>query len=144
MRKSIAIPLILITIFLSGCGYRGDKNNINSGSPEESIGTAEILFKNYEHNFGQVKEGEKVASVFNFENTGTGNLIIANVSTSCGCTVPKYETKPILPGEGGSLEVVFNTSGYDGVQTKTIQVKSNATSQIVVLKISAEVIANSK
>lgn len=142
MRNSLVIPLILLAILTSGCGNRQNKNNVNTGSPADSIGMAEIVFSEYMHDFGQVKEGEKVACVFNFENEGTGDLIIANVTTSCGCTVPKYETKPISPGEKGTLEVVFNTSGYDGVQTKTIQVKSNATTQFVVLKISTEVISS--
>ena len=36
--------------------------------------------------------------------------------------------------EFGTLEVVFDTSGRNGMQTKTISVKSNATIQMVMLK----------
>jgi hypothetical protein len=87
-----------------------------------------------------VAEGEKISHTFIFDNKGTANLIISSASTTCGCTVPKYDRKPIPPGGCGSLEVVFNTSGRSGMQTKTITVKSNASTPVVLLKITAEVI----
>ena len=105
-------------------------------------GTAKLVFREYEHNFGNVTSGEKVAYIFTFENRGNTNLIIKDVTTSCGCTVPKYETKPVPPGKDGNIEVVFNTSGFNGMQTKTIKVKSNASVPVVILKISAEVVTN--
>ena len=95
-----------------------------------------------EHDFGKVEEGEKVGFVFNFENAGTGNLIILAASTTCGCTVPRYDTKPISPGDNGEMEVIFDTSGRSGIQTKIITVKSNASVPLVMLKITAEVITN--
>jgi len=36
--------------------------------------------------------------------------------------------------------VVFDTSGRNGMQTKTITVKSNASKPVVLIKITAEVI----
>ncbi len=50
-------------------------------------------------------------------------------------------TKPVSSGESGNLEVIFDTSGRNGMQTKTITVKSNAKTPVVLLKITAEVIA---
>ena len=44
----------------------------------------------------------------------------------------------------GNLEVVFDTSGRNGMQTKTITVKSNASIPVVLLKITAEVVTNNK
>jgi len=140
IRKGFIGTLVLIAILSSSCGNSSrNDDSINSGLQPEDKGIPELIFREYEHNFGKVSEGEKVAYVFIFENKGTGNLIIANVTTSCGCTVPKYETKPVPTGKGGDIEVVFNTSGYNGVQTKTIQVKSNASTPVVLLRITAEV-----
>ena len=104
----------------------------------------EIIFKEYEHDFGKVTEGEKVAYVFTFENKGNSKSVMHSATTSCGCTVPKYDTKPIPPGGSGNLEVVFDTSGRNGMQTKTITVKSNASTPVVLLKITAEVVTNNK
>ena len=124
----------------NGCGNAVRKDAKDSDQLSGSNGPAELVFREYEHNFGKVSEGEKLAYVFTFENKGTGTLVISNATTSCGCTVPKFDDKPISPGKEGSLEVVFNTSGFSGMQSKTVKVMSNASVPVVVLKITAEVI----
>jgi hypothetical protein len=140
MRKILLIYLALIALILSNCGTNSGKNSSDSGSEPAQNGTVEISFKEYEHDFGKVTEGEKVACVFEFENKGTTNLVVKSATTSCGCTVPKYDTKPIPPGRSGKLEVIFDTAGRNGMQTKTITVKSNASVPVVLLKITAEVV----
>jgi hypothetical protein len=140
MRKIIIIALFLIAILASNCGNNTRKNVTGSGLKQSDTGDVRIVFKEYEHDFGKVAEGEKVGYSFTFENKGTANLVIASATTSCGCTVPKYSTKPIPPGGNGNLEVVFDTSGRKGMQTKTITVKSNAVTPVILLKITAEVI----
>jgi hypothetical protein len=140
MRKIILISWILTTVIASGCtNATGHKSN-GSDADSNSSGKSKIVFKEYQHDFGKVNEGEKLSYTFLFDNTGTSDLIISSASTTCGCTVPKYDRKPISPGASGSLEVVFNTSGRSGMQTKTITVKSNASTPVVLLKITAEVI----
>ena len=143
MKNKLIFSLVILIMCASGCGT-GTSQEIDetSGGQTKKVST-EISFREYEHDFGKVVEGEKVACVFTFHNKGPGNLVIASALTSCGCTVPKYDTKPIPPGEGGSLEVVFDTSGRNGIQSKTISVKSNATTPMVILKITAEVIPQS-
>jgi hypothetical protein len=64
---------------------------------------------------------------------------LTSATASCGCTVPKYNKKPVAPGDGGTVEVVFDTSGRDGIQTKTVVVQSNAENNLVILRIIAEV-----
>jgi hypothetical protein len=143
MRKISIISLFLIVVLASGCGNGRARNDRNSVSQKTDTGTAIIAFREYEHNFGKVEEGEKVGHIFIFSNKGTGSLVMASATTSCGCTVSKYDTKPISPGESGNLEVVFDTSGRNGMQTKTVTVKSNASTPFVLLKITAEVVTNS-
>jgi hypothetical protein len=140
MRKIIIIALVLIAIVASYCGNSTSRNAGNSGLQPTDTGVVKLIFKEYEHNFGKVAEGEKIGYIFRFENKGTKNLVIASATTSCGCTVPKYDTKPIPPGGDGNLEVVFDTSGRNGIQTKTITVMSNASVPVVLLRISAEVV----
>jgi len=144
MKKVINIYLILIIIILAGCGNGSGKNSPASGSDSASTGKSEITFREYQYDFGKVAEGEKISHTFIFDNKGTANLIITSASTTCGCTVSKYNTKPIPPGGNGNLEVVFDTSGREGMQTKTITVKSNASKPVVLLKITAEVVTDNK
>jgi hypothetical protein len=142
MNRIILLSLVIITLFLSQCGNALKKNT--SGLSAGDTGSVKIVFREYEHHFGKVSQGEKVGYVFKFENQGTSNLVIASATTSCGCTVPEYDSRPIPPGGTGNLEVVFDTSGRNGMQTKTITVKSNAKPPVVLLKITAEVIEGNR
>ena len=141
-RGIIFISLVMISMLLLQCGPHGRQEA--AGLASADTGTVKIVFGEYEHDFGKVSEGEKVSYVFKFENRGTSNLVLASATTSCGCTVPEYDTKPIAPGGTGNLEVVFDTSGRNGRQTKTITVKSNANTPVVLLKITAEVVESNR
>jgi hypothetical protein len=140
--RIIFLSLVVMSMLLSQCGTKGRQEA--TGLVSGDTGTARIVFGEYEHDFGKVPEGEKVSYFFRFENQGTANLVIRSATTSCGCTVPDYDTKPIPPGSKGNLEVVFDTSGRNGKQTKTITVKSNANTPVVLLKITAEVGVSNK
>ena len=141
MRKILIIPLVFFNLMVTNCGNNTAIKSANSQSEQTAQnGTVEIIFKEYEHNFGKVTEGEKVAFVFTFENKGTANLVVTSATSSCGCTIPKYDTKPIPPGGSGNLEVIFDTTGRNGMQTKTVTVRSNASVPVVLLKITAEVV----
>lgn len=140
MYKIVIFTLAISCFTFVHCGNNNGKGEGNTGAQTPPNENVKIAFREYEHNFGKVTEGEKVASVFTFENDGTEDLVITSAIASCGCTIPKYNKKPIPPGGAGSLEVVFNTSGRNGIQTKTITVKSNASVPVVLLKITAEVV----
>jgi len=146
MKKLIQIYVVsffvIVSTFLSSCS-QGNKTNARMESSHISAtDTAKISFKEYEHNFGKITAGEKVACIFTFQNTGTGPLVISSATTSCGCTVSKYDDKPVSPGNSGIIEVVFDSSGRNGIQTKTVTVKSNASRPVVLLKITGEVISS--
>lgn len=99
----------------------------------------EISFKETEHDFGEIFQGEKVSYSFRFKNTGKSDLIISDVGASCGCTVPEYPQEPIKPGEEGSILVTFNSGNREGFQKKTVTVVSNTQPNYVHLKIKAKV-----
>jgi hypothetical protein len=142
MKNIFLLSLVMISLSVSYCRNNGGRNVTDHATAD--TGKAKLVFREYEHNFGKVTEGEKVSHIFTFDNRGTANLVITSALTTCGCTVPEYDTKPVPPGESGKLDVVFDTSGKDGMQTKTITVKSNAEKPIVLLKITAEVVEGNR
>ena len=78
---------------------------------------------------------------FEFKNTGDKPLIITNVQSTCGCTVPSKPTEPVMPGKSGKIDVKYNMS--PGPIRKTITVESNATNVPdgrVAIKIKGEVL----
>lgn len=115
---------------------------INSASANgENKGTLpEIKFEEEEHDFGRITQGEKVSYAFKFKNIGKGNLIIASAAGSCGCTVPEFPKEPVLPGQEGKINVVFNSEGKSGIQEKTITVVTNCEPSTRVIRIKTNVI----
>ena len=144
MKYKLASYFCVAILIISACNGKGRKAGANSENQPADTGKAVISFAEYEHNFGSVNEGEKVGCIFSFTNTGTSALVIHSATTSCGCTVSKYNSKPIPPGNSGTLEVVFDTEGRSGLQSKTITVNSNAVVPVVLLKIIAEINSNNK
>lgn len=103
---------------------------------------SEIVFDKTSYNFGAFSEKNPVVScVFTFKNTGDAPLVINQAVASCGCTVPSYTEKPILPGKQGEIKVTYNGKGYyPGKFKKIITVRSNAKTRLVRLNISGEMV----
>lgn len=104
---------------------------------------AKIEFETETIDYGTIEKGANGVRVFKFKNTGSAPLIVSDVKSSCGCTVPKKPTAPIMPGENGEIEVKYDTKRVNPIR-KTITVTSNAERQTVALKIKGTVIDSSK
>nr|WP_315134384.1 DUF1573 domain-containing protein [uncultured Flavobacterium sp.] len=94
--------------------------------------------------YGKISKGsDSGIRVFEFTNTGNSPLIITDVLSTCGCTVPTKPKDPIMPGKKGKIEIKYNMA--PGPIRKTITVESNAVNVDggrVALKIKGEVITN--
>ncbi len=138
--SSLVLAVTVSTVF-KGCRAGGDRDKDHRNASQE-IRIAGMVFSEYEYDFGKVPEGKKVKHDFRFFNNGTGDLTIISAAASCGCTISKYDKKPVPPGGKGEIEVSFDTKGRSGRQTKTISVTSNAFKPVIFLRISAEVISS--
>lgn len=103
-----------------------------------------MTFNKKEHDFGVINEGDKVETTFTFTNTGEADLIIANASGSCGCTVPEFPKEPIKPGKTGKMKVSFDSGGKPGMQQKSVNITANTASGKDVLTIKANVTPKAK
>jgi hypothetical protein len=100
--------------------------------------SAEIKFETISHDYGTLAQGGNGEYDFKFTNTGKVPLILKDVSSSCGCTVPVWTKEPINPGKTGSIKVKYDTNGI-GNFIKTISVISNAKKSPVELTIKGNV-----
>ena len=100
---------------------------------------AKIEFKTETIDYGTIEKGSDGVRVFEFTNTGDAPLIITNVKSSCGCTIPSKPKDPILPGKTGEIKVKYDTNRVNPIR-KTITVMSNAETPTVALKIKGLVI----
>ncbi len=104
---------------------------------------AKIKFKTDTIDYGTIEKGSDGLRVFEFTNTGDAPLIITEVKSTCGCTIPKKPDGPIMPGETGKIEVKYDTNRVNPIR-KTITVTSNADTPTVALKIKGEVVDPNK
>jgi len=104
---------------------------------------AQIEFKSETVDYGEIAKGSDGVRVFEFTNTGDTPLIINDVKSSCGCTVPKKPDGPIAPGESSTIQVKYDTNRVGPIR-KTITVYSNALDAIKAIKIKGEVMAGDK
>lgn len=109
MRKGLMTFLLMLTTAVS------------------AFGQAEIKFAELTHNFGTFSEDNATQkTTFTFTNVGDAPLIINQATASCGCTVPEYTKKPILPGKTGTITVTYNGKyRFPGHFKKTITVRTN-------------------
>jgi hypothetical protein len=98
-----------------------------------------ITFEKTTHDYGTVTKGGDGTCEFKFKNNGVEPLILSNVSSSCGCTVPEWPREPILKGKSASVKVKYDTNRV-GPINKTITVMSNAKVPSIQLKIVGNVV----
>lgn len=84
--------------------------------------------------YGKIEQNADGVRIFKFTNTGNSPLVITNIKSSCGCTVPKKPTEPIMPGKVGEIEVKYATNRIGGF-SKSITISSNATEPSKMVRI---------
>jgi hypothetical protein len=109
--------------------------NTNPNAPD-------IKFDKLVHDYGTVEQHGDGRCEFTFTNEGKEPLILSNVRSSCGCTVPEWPRQPILPGQSEVIKVKYDTKRV-GVINKSVYVYSNAKESPVTLKIKGKVEAKS-
>ena len=84
-----------------------------------------IAFNKEVHDFGTIANGTPVETVFKYTNTGNSMLVVSNVKSTCGCTVPSDYTKQVAAGETGQFTVKFNGKGNGNKVTKAVTMTTN-------------------
>jgi hypothetical protein len=129
--KKYLLFLMLLTFSISSCA-QGSKDTTNNTK------VAEMIFNETDHNFGIIQKGGNGTFEFIFKNTGQAPLIITNVQSSCGCTIPSWDKEPILPKKTGKIVVKYDTERVSPF-IKSIKVFSNAKNSPVEIMIRGEV-----
>ena len=114
-------------------------NNINSNLvANNSNGKYPVMtFDRKVHDFGNIIDGQAQETVFNYTNTGDAPLVISEIKSTCGCTVPQdWSRAPLLPGESSKFTVKFNGKGINKT-SKTVTIKANTKSGTESVRISA-------
>jgi len=132
MKKIIASVLFVVVSITFSCSQTPA---VEEG---QSVFGPSIEFAQKESEFRIIEQGGDGIFEFPFTNTGTDPLILSNVRSSCGCTVPEWPHEPIKPGESSTITAKYDTRRI-GQFSKSITVYSNATEAPVILRIKGKV-----
>ncbi|MBU3822702.1 DUF1573 domain-containing protein [Flavobacteriaceae bacterium XHP0103] len=131
MRKIILGLSALSVLAFTSCKEDASKkiNEANVAVAAERDASANkfpvLQFEETLHDFGEIAANTPVETVFNYTNVGDAPLVITDIKSSCGCTVPEdWSREPLAKGESGHFTVKFNGSGSNTV-SKTITVTAN-------------------
>lgn len=143
MKKLILSLSVLSLIAFTSCKEDAtkkiDESNVAAAAERDAVASnfPVMEFTETEHDFGEIEAKQNVETVFTYKNTGNAPLIITDIKSSCGCTVPQdWSREPLAVGESGEFTVKFNGSGSNKV-TKTITVTANTEKGKEQVKITA-------
>jgi Protein of unknown function (DUF1573) len=161
MTSKIGITLCVICLLVAACGPKtADKKDnglqevrlddkasnadivrlpISADGKMDATNMAKIEFETASYDFGTITEGAVVKHVFKFKNVGAVPLVISDIQSSCGCTVPDWQRAPIAVGASSEVRVQFNSEGKEGAQEKPVRVIANTLPNETVLMVSGTV-----
>lgn len=143
MKKIILGVTTLCMVAFSSCKENAAKKIEESNVTAAAVRDASsskfpvLEFDKKEHDFGEIEAKKSVETVFKYKNTGEAPLVITDIKSSCGCTVPQdWSREPLAPGEEGQFTVKFNGSGSNKI-SKSITVTANTEKGSEIVKIAA-------
>lgn len=128
--KSLKYSLVAMAMAVLGFFFQ------NTALAQDS---ARISFDKKIHDYGTIYQNDNGVCEFTFTNTGKVPLVLTNVYSSCGCTVPSWPKEPTMPGKSNVIKVKYNTSRL-GAINKSVTVESNAANGTQRLQIKGNVL----
>ena len=137
------ILFLLSFFFLFACGddpfSKVKSGNVEMASVRDNSPSKfpAMSFDKTTHDFGVIQNGTPVETVFSYTNTGQAPLVITDIKSTCGCTVPKdWSRVPLNPGESSQFTVKFDGKGLNNT-SKTVTVTANTQTGRETVKITA-------
>lgn len=87
--------------------------------------TPRLQFEHYAEDLGRIHEGESRVVDFPYRNTGSGDLLIHEVSAECSCQQVAISHEKLEPGMSGTLRARVHATLQGGPVADGIVVKSN-------------------
>lgn len=130
MKKIILFLFVIALLPFNSCKEKATEKikqeNVESAAERDSqIVFPTISFDKVMHDFGEIENGTPVETVFSYTNSGRSPLVVTDIKSTCGCTVPQgWSKEPLMPGESSQFSVKFNGKGANKV-SKTVTLTTN-------------------
>ncbi|MFK7736399.1 MAG: DUF1573 domain-containing protein [Pirellulaceae bacterium] len=114
LRHTVVFSGFLFTAFILNLNF-----DLPAAHAQEWV---KSMFSVTKHDFGNVPRGAKSEFRFVLENKYEEDVHIADVRTSCKCTIPKCEDRTLKTYEKGEITCEFNTSAFVGPRSAVVTV----------------------
>jgi mono/diheme cytochrome c family protein len=94
-------------------------------APTLSYAQPAVDFTEVDHDFGTVTNENKAEHVFEISNGGDEDLLIEKLVGSSGTIKAVVSSSRLKPGEEGSIRVIVDLRGKQGIYSKTMDVYTN-------------------
>ena len=74
------------------------------------VAVPDLQIPSASYDWGIIPKSPPVTHIFAVQNTGTADLVLSNMVTSCACTTAKLSSSVIPPGQRADLTITFNPS----------------------------------
>ena len=101
---------------------------------------SQVYFADSLYDFGTIEAGKKAVCVFKYKNTGSDDLLITGVETSCSCLMVDWSKDAVTPGSEAELLVFLNSNDNSGFKNETITVYTNTVRNKNILHIKANIV----
>lgn len=142
MKKISLFTVLIVLITFSSCKEKAtekikSENVENASNRDSNVVLPSITFDKLLHDFGEIENGTPVETIFSYTNTGKSPLVVTDIKSTCGCTVPQgWSKEPLKPGESSQFTVKFNGKGANKV-SKTITLTTNTEKGMEQVRITA-------
>ncbi len=129
--RTLRLVAILALVTLSGMAAEPLRAQAKKGGgPHMEIEPAE-------HDFGRTRQEQKLVYDFLVRNTGTEDLTLLRIATSCGCAAALPAEHVVPPGGSTTLSVTLETRKFKGVLERSISVASNDRRRVGTVRVKA-------
>jgi len=137
-RRRPALAASLLCLLLFGCSTGRGTEPAEERSPalDPSGG---LRFDDPVFAFGSAYQNQRLDHVFRFVNTAVHPVRITKVKPTCGCTIPRYTSDPVEPGETGTIDLTLETGSLTGDVTKKLTVFTDTDEEPLELVVTGRV-----
>lgn len=142
-RRHRSAILAACLVLVGPVRYAGPSPPSDRSQPDSPAAGPRIAVDPPSFDFGKVLPQKALTREFSIRSFGAQDLVIENVSTSCGCTVADNLAKKVVkPGGSQPLRVTLTTPPNPGAITKSVMVRSNdPVRPLLEIKLKATVVA---
>ena len=137
-----SVALVSFTSCKENASDKINQENVTKAAERDAqtIVYPSVTFDKVAHDFGEIQNGTPVETMFTYTNSGQSPLVVTDIKSTCGCTVPQgWSREPLAPGASSQFTVKFNGKGANKV-SKTITLTTNTESGREQVRISAFIV----